>query len=49
MWAQAAGVNVSASTDSFFSHPTIKGYHKDYVLEGCYIILLFMLVQACNK
>lgn len=31
MWAQAAGVNVSASTDSFFSHPTIKGHHKDYV------------------
>ncbi|WOL17198.1 mannan endo-1,4-beta-mannosidase 6 [Canna indica] len=30
-WAQAAGVNVSDSTDSFFSHPIIKGYYKDYV------------------
>ncbi|KAJ0965171.1 hypothetical protein J5N97_026309 [Dioscorea zingiberensis] len=30
-WAQAAGENVSSSTDSFFSHPTIKGYYKDYV------------------
>lgn len=29
-WAQAAGANVS-STDSFFSHPTIKRYYKDYV------------------
>ncbi|XP_043691372.1 mannan endo-1,4-beta-mannosidase 6-like isoform X2 [Telopea speciosissima] len=30
-WAQEAGVNVSSSTDSFFSHPTIKRYYKDYI------------------
>ncbi|CAL9753683.1 unnamed protein product [Musa acuminata subsp. burmannicoides] len=30
-WAQASGINVSTSTDPFFSHPTIKGYYKDYV------------------
>ncbi|XP_010252627.1 PREDICTED: mannan endo-1,4-beta-mannosidase 6-like [Nelumbo nucifera] len=30
-WAKEAGFNVSSSTDSFFSHPTIKGYYKDYV------------------
>ncbi|KAJ4975160.1 hypothetical protein NE237_000266 [Protea cynaroides] len=30
-WAQEAGVNVSSSTDSFFSHPTIKRYFKDYI------------------
>ncbi|KAH0457345.1 hypothetical protein IEQ34_012660 [Dendrobium chrysotoxum] len=29
-WAQAAGANVT-STDSFFSHSTIKQYYKDYV------------------
>lgn len=30
-WAQAAGVNVTNSTDSFFFHPTIKGYYMEYV------------------
>uniref|UniRef100_J3MDK0 mannan endo-1,4-beta-mannosidase n=2 Tax=Oryza brachyantha TaxID=4533 RepID=J3MDK0_ORYBR len=30
-WAQAAGANVTNSTDSFFSHPAIKRYYKDYV------------------
>lgn len=30
-WAQSAGVNVSTSADSFFSHPIIKGYYKAYV------------------
>ncbi|XP_042481177.1 mannan endo-1,4-beta-mannosidase 6-like [Macadamia integrifolia] len=30
-WAQEAGVNVSSSTDSFFSHPTIKRYYMDYI------------------
>ncbi|XP_066377891.1 mannan endo-1,4-beta-mannosidase 6-like isoform X2 [Miscanthus floridulus] len=30
-WAQAAGANVTNSTDSFFSHPTIKGYYMEYV------------------
>ncbi|KQK18483.1 hypothetical protein BRADI_1g42770v3 [Brachypodium distachyon] len=30
-WAQAAGANLTNSTDSFFYHPTIKGYYKDYV------------------
>lgn len=30
-WAQAAGVNVTSSADSFFSHPTIKEYYKDYI------------------
>ncbi|ONK69260.1 uncharacterized protein A4U43_C05F21000 [Asparagus officinalis] len=30
-WAKAAGANVTSSTDSFFSHPTIKRYYKDYV------------------
>uniref|UniRef100_A0ACD5V8C2 Uncharacterized protein n=1 Tax=Avena sativa TaxID=4498 RepID=A0ACD5V8C2_AVESA len=30
-WAQAAGANVTNSTDSFFYHPTIKGYYRDYV------------------
>uniref|UniRef100_A0A0D3GFU3 mannan endo-1,4-beta-mannosidase n=1 Tax=Oryza barthii TaxID=65489 RepID=A0A0D3GFU3_9ORYZ len=30
-WAQAAGANVTNSTDSFYSHPTIKRYYKDYV------------------
>ncbi|KAJ8504408.1 hypothetical protein OPV22_005294 [Ensete ventricosum] len=30
-WAQASGINVSTSTDPFFSHPTIKDYYKDYV------------------
>ncbi|KAJ6818581.1 mannan endo-1,4-beta-mannosidase 6-like [Iris pallida] len=30
-WAQAAGVNVTNSTDSFFSNPIIKGFYKDYV------------------
>lgn len=30
-WAKDAGENVSSSADSFFSHPTIKGYYKDYV------------------
>ena len=30
-WAQAAGANVMNSIDSFFYHPTIKGYYKDYV------------------
>lgn len=30
-WAQAAGVNVTSSADSFFSHPIIKGYYKDYI------------------
>jgi mannan endo-1,4-beta-mannosidase len=30
-WAQAAGANVTNSTDSFFSHPTIRGYYKEYV------------------
>ncbi|KAL3850921.1 hypothetical protein ACJIZ3_012803 [Penstemon smallii] len=30
-WAEEAGINVSSSTDSFFSDPTIKGYYKSYV------------------
>lgn len=30
-WAEEAGLNVSSSPDSFFSHPTIKGYYKHYV------------------
>lgn len=30
-WAQEAGINVSSSTDSFFSHPTIKDYYKAYI------------------
>ncbi|KAF7108135.1 hypothetical protein CFC21_108664, partial [Triticum aestivum] len=30
-WAQAAGANLTNSTDSFFYHPTIKGYYKDFV------------------
>ncbi|KAE8724393.1 Mannan endo-1,4-beta-mannosidase 2 [Hibiscus syriacus] len=30
-WAQEAGNNVSSSTDSFFSDPTIKDYYKAYV------------------
>ncbi|KAM0903113.1 hypothetical protein ACQ4PT_018904 [Festuca glaucescens] len=30
-WAQAAGANMTNSTDSFFYHPTIKGYYRDYV------------------
>ncbi|CAN6448658.1 unnamed protein product [Victoria cruziana] len=30
-WAENAGANFSASTDSFFFHPTIKSYYKAYV------------------
>lgn len=30
-WAQEAGINVSYSTDSFFSHPIIKDYYKAFV------------------
>ncbi|WOK95414.1 mannan endo-1,4-beta-mannosidase 6 [Canna indica] len=30
-WAQVSGTNVSTYTDSFFSHPVIRGYYKDYV------------------
>ncbi|XP_072992487.1 mannan endo-1,4-beta-mannosidase 6-like [Typha latifolia] len=30
-WAQAAGENVTTSSDSFFSNPTIKGYYKNYI------------------
>ncbi|XP_065852964.1 mannan endo-1,4-beta-mannosidase 6-like [Euphorbia lathyris] len=30
-WAQDAGVNVSSSDDSFFSHSTIKDYYKAYI------------------
>ncbi|KAK3036951.1 hypothetical protein RJ639_030916 [Escallonia herrerae] len=30
-WAQQAGINVSSSTDSFFSHPIMKRYYKSYV------------------
>ncbi|KAL8032952.1 hypothetical protein ABFX02_13G131100 [Erythranthe guttata] len=30
-WAEEAGVDVSSSTDSFFSNPTIKGYYRAYV------------------
>ncbi|XP_077229810.1 mannan endo-1,4-beta-mannosidase 6-like isoform X2 [Tasmannia lanceolata] len=30
-WAREAGVNVTSSTDSFFSHPIIKGYFKNYI------------------
>ncbi|KAG0465018.1 hypothetical protein HPP92_019182 [Vanilla planifolia] len=29
-WAQAAGVNVTLA-DSFFSHPNVKQYYRDYV------------------
>jgi endo-1,4-beta-mannosidase len=36
MWAQANGENVSNSTDSFFSHPTIKRYYKNY-LKVCWL------------
>ncbi|KAJ4826692.1 Mannan endo-1,4-beta-mannosidase 6 [Turnera subulata] len=30
-WAQEAGINISSADDSFFSHPVIRGYYKDYV------------------
>ncbi|KAF5191921.1 Mannan endo-1,4-beta-mannosidase [Thalictrum thalictroides] len=30
-WAQEAGFNVTSSNDSFFSHPTIKEYYKNYI------------------
>ncbi|KAL5700128.1 mannan endo-1,4-beta-mannosidase [Ranunculus cassubicifolius] len=30
-WAQDAGYNLTSSTDSFFSHPTIKDYYKNYI------------------
>ncbi|KAL3627398.1 hypothetical protein CASFOL_028761 [Castilleja foliolosa] len=30
-WAEEAGLNLSSSSDSFFSDPIIKGYYKDYV------------------
>ncbi|OVA10072.1 Glycoside hydrolase [Macleaya cordata] len=30
-WAQQAGANVTSLTDSFFSHPTIKDYYKNYI------------------
>ncbi|XVF26165.1 hypothetical protein REPUB_Repub13aG0275800 [Reevesia pubescens] len=30
-WAQEAGINVSSSADSFFSHPIIKDYYKTYI------------------
>ncbi|OMO64742.1 Glycoside hydrolase, family 5 [Corchorus olitorius] len=30
-WAQKAGINVSSSTDSFFSNPIIKDYYKAYI------------------
>lgn len=30
-WAQEAGVNVTSSTDPFFSNSAIKGYYKDYI------------------
>ncbi|XP_022721049.1 mannan endo-1,4-beta-mannosidase 6-like [Durio zibethinus] len=30
-WAQEARMNVSSSTDSFFSHPIIKDYYKAYI------------------
>ncbi|XP_062088231.1 mannan endo-1,4-beta-mannosidase 6-like [Humulus lupulus] len=30
-WAEEAGVNVSLTNDSFFSHPTVKDYYKAYI------------------
>ncbi|KAF4399538.1 hypothetical protein G4B88_022621 [Cannabis sativa] len=30
-WAEEAGVNVSQTDDSFFSHPTVKDYYKAYI------------------
>lgn len=39
-WAQEAGINVSSSTDSFFSHPTIKDYYKAYIKVCLRICLL---------
>lgn len=30
-WAKEAGANVTSLTDSFFSHPTIKDYYKNYI------------------
>ncbi|GLT41356.1 hypothetical protein SLA2020_154270 [Shorea laevis] len=30
-WAKEAGINVSSSTDAFFSHPKIKDYYKGYI------------------
>ena len=44
-WAQEAGINVSSSTDSFFSHPTIKDYYKAYIkvcLRICFLGHLFL-------
>lgn len=35
-WAQEAGINVSSSTDSFFSHPIIKDYYKAYIKAMLY-------------
>lgn len=33
-WAKEAGINVSSSSDSFFSNTVIKKYYKDYVKVG---------------
>lgn len=30
-WAKEAGINVSSSSDPFFSDPIIKDYYRDYV------------------
>lgn len=33
-WAKEAGINVSSSSDSFFSNAVIKNYYKAYVKVG---------------
>lgn len=38
MWAREAGSNVSTSTDSFFSDPTIKDYYKAYIKVYSYFV-----------
>ncbi|RZC89737.1 hypothetical protein C5167_035732 [Papaver somniferum] len=30
-WAKEAGANVTSLNDSFFSHPTVKDYYKNYI------------------
>lgn len=42
-WAENAGANFSASTDSFFFHPTIKSYYKAYVKVNSHSSTLFGL------
>lgn len=45
-WAQEAGINVSSSTDLFFSHPTIKDHYKAYIrvcFRSAYLVIFFSL------